>query len=146
MLISFSSLAFLCSSVFMANLSHLQLVAASFSSLALLSSSVSTARFYPLRVARHCFSWFSVFLFSRLILSHSFLCSSVSENLFALSFNLPKPTLSMRMFWPHNSAYAFWPMYRQYKYSTLPHGISVYIAPFTRVRVEYLVYYIGYYP
>ena len=82
------SLAFLSSSVFMANLSRL--VAASFSSHALLTSSVSIAtlssllaatfssllflfnslsspHFILLRVARHCFSWFSVFLFSRLI-------------------------------------------------------------------------------
>ena len=94
----FSSLAFLSSSVSMVNLSCL--VAASFSSLALLSSSVSTAnlssllaatfsglsylsntlslpRFNLLRVARRCFSWFSVFLFSHLILSLSFLCFSV---------------------------------------------------------------------
>ena len=94
----FSSLAFLSSSVSMVNLSRL--VAASFSSLALLSSSVSTAnlssllaatfsglrylsnslsspRFNLLRVARRCFSWFSVFLFSHLILSLSFLCFSV---------------------------------------------------------------------
>ena len=90
-----SSLAFLSSSISMANLSRL--VAASFSSLALLSSSISTAnlscllvttfsslrfqsnslsspRFNLLRVARRCFLWFSVFLFSRLILSFSFLC------------------------------------------------------------------------
>ena len=89
----FSSLAFLSLSVSMANLSRL--VAASFSSLALLSYSVSTAnlscllattfsslrclsyslslpRFNLLRVARSCFSWFSVFLFSRLILTLSF--------------------------------------------------------------------------
>ena len=96
----FSSLAFLSLSVSMTNLSHL--VAASFSSLALLSSSVftvnlscllattfsslrflsnylSSPRFNLLRVARRCFSWYSVFLLSRIILSLSFLCSSVSE-------------------------------------------------------------------
>ena len=77
----FSSLAFLSSSVSMANLTRL--ITASFSSLALPSSSVSTAnlscllattfsslrflsnslsspRFKLLRVARRCFSWFSV--------------------------------------------------------------------------------------
>ena len=105
----FSSLAFLALSVSMANLSHL--VAASFSSLVsmanlscllattspvlgfssthcrhLLFNALSSPRFNLLRVARHCFSWFSVFLFSRLILSLSFLCSSVSEALFALSY------------------------------------------------------------
>ena len=99
----FSSLDFLSLSVSMANLSRL--VAASSSSLVLLSSSVSTTnlscllattfsslrflsnspRFNLLRVARRCFSWFSVFLFSRLILSLSFL--SVSEALFALRFS-----------------------------------------------------------
>ena len=91
----FSSLAFLSSSIYMANLSRL--VAASLSSLALLSSSGSTAnlscllvttfsslkflsnslsspRLNLLRVPRRCFLWFSVFLFSRLILSLSFLC------------------------------------------------------------------------
>ena len=123
----FSSLAFLSSSVSMANPSRL--VAASFSSLALLSSSsvsmanlsclletafsslsflsnsISSPCFNLLRVARRCFLWSSVsddlffsscsvFLvlllalsFSRLILSLSFLCSSVSEALFALSFS-----------------------------------------------------------
>ena len=91
----FSSLAFISSSVSMANLSHS--VAASFSSLALLSSSVSKAnlscllattfsslRFHSnslssppfnlLRVVRRCFLWFSVFLYSHLILTLSFLC------------------------------------------------------------------------
>ena len=80
----FPSLAFLSSSISMANLSHL--VAAVFSSLALLSSSISTANlscllattfsslrflsnslssphFNLLKVARRCFLWFSVFLF-----------------------------------------------------------------------------------
>ena len=117
----FSSLAFLSLSVTMANLSRL--VAASFSSLALLSFSVSTTNlscllattfssfrflsnslsspcFNLLRVARRCFSWFSVFLFSRLILSLSFHCSSVSEALFALSFSF----LSERFFFVHAKA------------------------------------------
>ena len=128
----FSSLAFLSSSIYMAKLSRL--VAASFSSFALLSSSVSTANLRcllvttfsslsflsnsfsspRLRVARHCFSWSSVsgdfffsscnFLvillvlsFSRPILSLPFLCSSVSEALFALSF----PFLSEHFFFVH---------------------------------------------
>ena len=117
----FSSLDFLSSSISMANLSHL--VAPSFSSLALLSSSVSMAnlscllattfsslrflsnsllspRFNLLRVARRCFSWFYVFLFSHLILSFSFLCSSVSEALFALSFSF----LNERFFFIHAKA------------------------------------------
>ena len=47
-----------------------------------------------LRVARCCFTWFSIFSFSRLIVSLSFLCSSVSEALFALSFSF----LSERFF------------------------------------------------
>ena len=89
----FSSLAFLSSSISMANLSRL--VAASFSSLALLSSSVSKAnlscllattfssltflsksspRFNLLSVDRCCFLWFSVFLFSHLILRLSYFC------------------------------------------------------------------------
>ena len=100
----FSSLAFLSSSVSMANLSRL--VTTSFSSLALLSSSVSTAnlscllaitfsslrflsnslsspRFNLLRVARCCFSWFSVFLFR--VLSSAFLSSVLqSPKLFLL--------------------------------------------------------------
>ena len=90
----FSRLDFLSLSISMAKLSRL--VAATFSSLALLSSSVSTAnlncsistnfssfrflsnslsspRFNVLRVARHCFLCFSVFLCSSLILSLSFL-------------------------------------------------------------------------
>ena len=114
----FSSLAVLSSSVSMAN--PIRLVAASFSSLVLLSYSVSTAnlscllattfsslrflfnsflspRFNLLRLARHCFSWFFYFLISRLILSLSFLCSSVSEALFALSFSF----LSERFFFIH---------------------------------------------
>ena len=113
----FSSLALLSSSVSMANLSRL--VAATFSILALLSSFVSTtnlscslsttfssfrllykslssACFNLLRVASRCFLWFSVFLCLRLILSLSFLYSSVSEALFALSFSF----LSERCFRP----------------------------------------------
>ena len=133
----FSSIAFLSSSISMANLSRL--VAASYSSLALFSSSVSMANlscllattfsslrflfnsltsphFNILRVARRCFSCFSFFSFSRLILSLSFLCSSVSEALFVLSFsclsehfffNRPHLTLSIRVFGPRNSAYTF---------------------------------------
>ena len=99
-----SSLAFLSSSVSIANLSHL--AATSFSSLALLSSSVSTAnpscllettfcslsflsnsllspRFNLLRVARRCFLWFSVFLFFASYPQPLFPQSSVSEALFA---------------------------------------------------------------
>ena len=91
----FSSLVILSLSISMANLSRL--VAASFPSLAILSSSVSTAnlscllattfsrlrylshsfsspRFNLLRVARHRFLWFSVFLLTCLILGLSFLC------------------------------------------------------------------------
>ena len=118
----FSSLDFLSSSIPMANLSRL--VAATFSSHALLSSSVSTAnlscslsttfssfrflsnslsspRFNLLRVASRCFLWFTVFLCLRLIPSLSFLYSSVSEVLFALSFSF----LSERSFRRRNSAY-----------------------------------------
>ena len=92
----FSSLAFLSSSISIANLSHLvaasspnlsSLLATTFSSLRFLSNSLSSPRFNLLRVARSCFSWFSVFLFSPLVLSLSFLCSSVSDALFALSFS-----------------------------------------------------------
>ena len=112
---SFSSLALLSSSVSMANLSCL--LATTFSSLRLLSNSLSLPRFNLLRVARHCFSWFSVsddfffpscvFLvpllalsFLRLILSLSFLCSTVSEALFALSFSF----LSECFFFVHTKA------------------------------------------
>ena len=118
---TFSSHACFSSSISMASLSHL--VAASFSSLALLSSSISTAnlscllvstfsslrffsnslsspRFNLLRVAKHSFSWFSIFSFSRLILSFSFLCSSVSEAPFALSFSF----LSEHFFFVHVKA------------------------------------------
>ena len=80
---SFSSLALISSSVSMANLSCL--LATTFSSLRLLSNSLSSPRFHLLRVGSRCYSWFSVFLLSRLILSISFLCSSITEALFALS-------------------------------------------------------------
>ena len=97
---SFSNLALVSSSVSTANL--ICLLETTFSSLSFLSNSFSSPRFNLLRVARRCFSWFSVsddlffpscsFLvlllalsFSRLILSLFFLCSSVSEALFALS-------------------------------------------------------------
>ena len=53
------------------------LLAATFSGLNYLSNTLSSPRFNLLRVARRCFSWFSVFLFSHLILSLSFLCFSV---------------------------------------------------------------------
>ena len=92
---TFSSLAFLSSSISMVTLSRL--VAVLFSSLALLSSSISKAnlycllattfsslrflfnslsspRFFLLRVTRRCFLCFSVFLFSHHIPSLSFLC------------------------------------------------------------------------
>ena len=73
---SFSSLALLSSSVSMANLSCL--LATTFFSLRLLSTSLWSPRFHLLRVGRRCYSWFSVFLFSRLILSISFLALSFS--------------------------------------------------------------------
>ena len=83
---SFSSLALLSSSVSIDNLSSL--LVTTFSSLRLLSNSLSSPRFHLLIVARRRFSWLSVFLFSRLILiSISFLFSSVSEALFVLSFS-----------------------------------------------------------
>ena len=97
-----SSLALLFSSISMANLSCL--LVTTFSSLSFLSNSFLSPRFNLLRVARGCFSWSSVsdclffsscnFLdlllalsFSRLILSLYFLRSSVSEDLFSLSFS-----------------------------------------------------------
>ena len=108
-----SSLVFLSSSVFMANLSRLVaasfpnlscLLATTFSSLRFLSNSLLSPRFNLLRVARICFSWSSVFLFSRLILSLSFLCYSVCDALFALSFSF----LSERFFFVHaKSAVAY---------------------------------------
>ena len=81
--------------------------------LSFLSNSLSSPRFNLLRVARCCFSWSCVsddlyfssgsclvlllaLSFSRLILSLSFLCSSVSEALFALSFSF----LNERFFCP----------------------------------------------
>ena len=82
---SFSSLALLFSSVSTVNLSCL--LATTFSSLIFLSNSFSLRCFNLLRVARRSFLWFSVFSFSRLILSLSFLRSSVSEALCALSFS-----------------------------------------------------------
>ena len=97
-------------------------IAASFYSLALLSSSVSMAilscllvttytilkylfnssspRFNIFRVPRRCLSWFSIFSFSRLILSLSFLCSSVSEAMLTLSLSF----LSERSFFVHAKA------------------------------------------
>ena len=89
------------SSVSTANLRFL--LVTTFSSLSFLSNSFSSPRFNFLRVNRRCFSWSSVSddlfcsscnflgypscsIFSRPILSLSFLCSSVSEALFALSF------------------------------------------------------------
>ena len=93
----FSSLALLSSSVSSANLSCLLTI--TFSSHRYLSNSLSSPRFNLLRVARCCFSWFSVFLFSRLILSLSLLCS-VSEALFALSFSF----LSESIFFIHAKA------------------------------------------
>ena len=88
-----SSLVLLSSSVFTANLSCL--LATTFSSLR-----STSPHFNLLRVARRCFSLSSVsgdlffpsvllpaLSFSRLILSLSFLCSSVSEVLLALSFS-----------------------------------------------------------
>ena len=93
---SFSSLTLLSSSVSTAN------ITTTLFSLSFLSNSFSSQRFNLLSVARRCFSWSScsddlsfplvVFLvlllalsFSRLILSFSFLCSSVSEALFTVS-------------------------------------------------------------
>ena len=117
----FCNLAFLSSSISMANLSRLvaasyfnltlfsssvtsaklsYLLATTFSSLRFLFNSLSSPRFNLLRVARHCFSWFSVFSFLRHILSLSFLFSSVSEALFASSFSF----LSEHFFFIHAKA------------------------------------------
>ena len=85
---SFSSLVLLSSSVSTANLSCL--LASTFSSLRFLFNSLSSPRFNLLRVAKRCFSWISIYSYSCLILSLSFLCSSVSEALFSLSFSLPR--------------------------------------------------------
>ena len=95
---SFSSLVLHSSSVSTANLSCL--LATTFSSLRFLFNSLSSPNFNLLRVARRCFSWFSIFSFSRLIFSLSFLCSSVSEALFALSFSF----LSECFFFVHAKA------------------------------------------
>ena len=84
-----SRLVAVLSSVSMANLSCL--LATTFSSLRLLSNSLSSPRFHLLRVGRRCYSWFSVFLFLRLILGISFL---------ALSFSF----LSERFFFVHTKA------------------------------------------
>ena len=96
---SFSHLLLLSSSVSTDNLSCL--LATTFSSLSFFSNSFSSPRFNLLRVARRCFSWSSAsgdpffplilllaLSFSRLILSLSFLCSSVSVALFALRSHL----------------------------------------------------------
>ena len=107
-----SSLAFLSSSISMANLSRL--VAASFSSLALLSSSVSTANlssllattFSSLRLLSNSLSsprWPGAVSCGSYFASHPqpiFPLSSVSEALFALSF----PFLSERFFFMHAKA------------------------------------------
>ena len=98
---SFSGLALLSSSVSTAYL--ICMLATTFSSLSFLFNSFSSHRFNIFRVASRCFSWSSVsddLLFpscsffvllalscSRLILILSFLCSSVSETLFALSLS-----------------------------------------------------------
>ena len=99
---SLSSLAFLSSSVSTANLNCM--VANTFSSLSFLSNSLSSPRFNILKVSRCCFLWSSVsddlffssysffvlhlaLSFWYIILSLSFLCCSVSEALFALSFS-----------------------------------------------------------
>ena len=83
---SFSSLALLSSSVYMANLSCLLVI--TFSSVRFLSNSLSSPRFNLLRVTRRCFLWF---LFSHQPL---YPLSSVAEALLALSF----PFLSERFF------------------------------------------------
>ena len=79
-----SSLVLLSSSVSTTNLSCL--LATTFSSLRFLFNFTSLQSFES---GRRCFSWLSIFSFSRLILnlSLSFLCSSLSEALFALSFS-----------------------------------------------------------
>ena len=139
---SFSSLV-LSSSLFTANLSCL--LATTFSSHRFLFNSLSSPR-YILRVARRCFSWFSIFSFSRLILSLSFLCSSVSEALFALSFSYLSEhfffiyakaalvysrndkhglTLSMRVLGPQNSAYAINLIYDRHTNTYISHEILI---------------------
>ena len=91
---------FLLLSVSTANLSCL--LATTFSSLRFLFNSLSSPRFNLLRVARLCFSWFlfSHFRVLSSILSLSFLCSSVSEALFTLSFSFE----SERFFFVHDKA------------------------------------------
>ena len=108
----FSSLAFLSSSISMANLSHLVaasfpnltfLLSTTFSSLRFLSNSLSSPRFNLLRVARSCYSWFSVFFFSRLILGLSFHVLQ-SLMLYLLNFSF----ISERLFFVHaKSALAY---------------------------------------
>ena len=92
---SFSSIVLLSSSVSKANLSCLP--ATTFSSLRFLFNSLTSPRFNLLRVAKRCFSWFSIFSFSGLIVSLSLL---YSEALFALSFSF----LSERFFSVHAKA------------------------------------------
>ena len=92
---SFSSLVLLFSSVSMAILSCL--LATTLSSLRLLSNSLSSPCFNHLREARHCISWFFVFLFSRLPLFFSL-------RSFKFGFNCPKLTLNMHVFGPCNIA------------------------------------------
>ena len=87
--VSFTSLVLLSSFVSTANLSFL--LVTTFSTLRFLYNSLWSPLFNLLRVVWRCLSWYSVFLFSRLILSHSFLCSSVSEALFDLSSFLTAP-------------------------------------------------------
>ena len=95
---SFSSLVLLSSSVSTANLSCLPVT--TFSRLRFIFNSLSSPHFNLLRVARRCFSWFSIFSFSHLILSLSLICSSVSEALFALSVSF----LSEHFFLVHTIA------------------------------------------
>ena len=96
------------------------MVATIFSSLSFLSNSFSSPRFNVLRVARRCFSWSSasdylsysssffvlllVLSFSHIILSLSFLCSSVSEALFALSFSFLSERSISSFFFVHAKA------------------------------------------
>ena len=109
-----SSLVLLSSSVSMANLSCL--LVTTFSSLR-----STSPRFNLLRVARRCFSQSSVssgdlffplvlllaLSFSRLILSLSFLCSSVSEVLLALSFSFLSERFFFSFFFVHAKALAY---------------------------------------
>ena len=137
----FSSLAFLFSSVSMANLSRL--VAASFINLSCLlappspvlgfsPNSLWSPRFNLLRVARICLSWFSVmFSYFYSVSDALFAFSFLSERFFFVHaksvtcrsfvcFNRPKLTLSMRVFGPRNSAYAFWDTKTLYQTGRLP--------------------------